>query len=151
MRRVRTFLIGKKLLMSRSTSSESTSIFALLAASSRDSKTLICMMKIACLEKTQAFFNAKTNYQNGKPQITSVHEARNPVLVTDPSVWNLTFMVLPMLVKGPGFSYPQYFCLKNKLDTSTKSHEHFAWYSTSKLSNFSSILRPLLASSVHSF
>ena len=38
-----------------------------------------------------------------------VHNALNPVLVTDPSVCILTFMVGPVLVKGPGMELPQIF------------------------------------------
>ena len=38
---------------------------------------------------------------------TSVHTALNPGLVLAQSLWNLTTMELPVLVKGPGMEEPQ--------------------------------------------
>ena len=39
------------------------------------------------------------------------HTALNPVLVTDPSVYILTVIVGPVLVKGPGMELAQNFSL----------------------------------------
>ena len=38
---------------------------------------------------------------------TSVHTALNPVLVSRQSLWNLTTMEVPVLVKGPGMEGPR--------------------------------------------
>ena len=43
--------------------------------------------------------------------VVEVHSALKPVLVTDPSVFILTVMVCPVLVKGPGMEEPQNFSL----------------------------------------
>ena len=55
--------------------------------------------------------SAATAAASASASAEDIHVALNPVLVTDPSVYILTVMVGPVLVKGPGMELPQKFSL----------------------------------------